>query len=331
MSYLLTGATGLIGHYLIRELLKKEDVDNIVVYDLYPNIELIDDILSSVTVIQADILDKEKLLSTVKKYQPKYIIHGAALRYDACYEDPTECIRVNCIGTNNVFEAARFIDTERVVYMSSGNVYGSTRSYYWKEEPVTVNEDDPSTSMQPYGLTKWVNEVMARIYYEKYALDSIGFRITGVWGHGRYGGKGTVGYLNAYLRDVGLERDVEIPTKLRGRKNLTWVYGKNAAKWLIQACLIPELPRRVYCMGTKTPYSFNDVLEIVVRLIPGINVDNENKTNLSPSTKKKDRFGGVIDCRRMYEELGFEEDFNLEQSISDFLNYHRRNKGLPVI
>ncbi|MHA2207782.1 MAG: NAD-dependent epimerase/dehydratase family protein [Candidatus Thorarchaeota archaeon] len=332
MSFLVTGATGLIGHYILREILEEDHADEIIAYDLYPNMDLIKDIADSVTVVQGDILDKKKLFSIVEKYKPKYIIHGAALRYDTCFENPTDCIMVNCIGTNNIFDAAILAETKRVVFMSSQNVYGTNDSYYWKEKPLTVNEDDPSTAKQPYGTTKWVNEAMAHTYYVKHGLDTLGFRITGVWGHGRYGGKGTVCFLNEFIRDVGLEKKAEVPAKLLGRTNLTWAYGKNAAKWLVQSCYVDRPTRRIYNMGADPPYSFDDILEILRNLIPRVKIESpEGKPERTEASKRIGKFEGYIDCTRMYSELGFNREFNTEEAIRDFINFHREGEDLPLI
>ncbi len=332
MSFLITGATGLIGHYIIRELLNEDEKNKIIAYDLYPNMELIKDIADRITIVRGDILDKTKLVSVVEKYRPEYILHGGALRYDACYENPTECIKINCIGTNNVFDAALQVKARRVIYMSSGNIYGTADTYYWKKEPIIVDENDPSTSLQPYGVTKWVNEAMAHTYRIRHGLDTLGFRITGVWGHGRYGGKGTVGLMNEFIRDVGLEKAVEVPPTLMGRGNLTWVYGKNAAKWLVQSCYVESPARRIYCMGVSPPYSFGDVLKILRRLVPNAKIaSTQGSSDSAEASKNLGKFEGYVDCARMYRELGFKQEFDTELAIKDFINSHREAASMPPI
>lgn len=331
MSFLVTGGTGLIGHYILREIIDKKGGE-IIVYDLYPNMALVEDIADRITIVQGNVLDRSKLFDLVEEYEPEYIVHGAAFRYDACSKNPTECIKVNCIGTNNIFDAAIQAKTKRVVYMSSQNIYGTADTYYWKKHPVIVDENDPSTSLQPYGVTKWVNEAMAHIYYVRYGLDSLGFRITGVWGHGRYGGEGTVGHMNAFVRDVGLGRTARVPPQLYGSKHLTWVYGKNAAKWLVQSCFIENPFRRVYCMGTNPPFAFDDIIVVLRSLFPNACITPaEESTEWAEGPKKMGKLEGYVDCTRMYDELGFKPHLDMKEAIRDFVNFHRKEAGMTLV
>jgi len=77
----------------------------------------------------------------------------------------------NIVGTFNVYEAARRSGVKRIVYASSSHTVG----FYRRDEPITV-----SSAVRPdgrYGLSKAFGEGLARLYWDKYGVESLCLRI----------------------------------------------------------------------------------------------------------------------------------------------------------
>lgn len=101
-----------------------------------------------------------------------HVIHIAGLLTPACQQDPLLGAAVNVAGTLNVFEAAKEAGIRKVLYSSSGGVYGP---------------DDPDFPLPTthYGAFKLANEGSARAYWLEHGIASIGFRPFVIYGPGR--------------------------------------------------------------------------------------------------------------------------------------------------
>jgi nucleoside-diphosphate-sugar epimerase len=89
---------------------------------------------------------------------------------------------VNVIGTLNIFEAAKSIGAERIVYASSAAVFGTSDA----DNPIDEkHETEPATH---YGVFKRTNEGNARVYFLDHAVNSVGLRPLTVYGVNRDSG-----------------------------------------------------------------------------------------------------------------------------------------------
>src|SRR4029078_2959996 len=84
--------------------------------------------------------------------------------------DPVAGAFVNVIGTLNVFESAKEVGLERVVYASSAAVFGAA------DADTLVDETEPCEPTTHYGVFKRANEGNARVYFLDHGLSSVGLR-----------------------------------------------------------------------------------------------------------------------------------------------------------
>src|SRR5207248_5817237 len=107
------------------------------------------------------------------------IIHLAGLQVPTCKADPVAGAFVNVIGTLNVFESAKAISAERVVYASSAAVFGAGDADHPLDESAAC---EPATH---YGVFKRTNEGNARVYFLDHRLNTVGLRPLTVYGVNR--------------------------------------------------------------------------------------------------------------------------------------------------
>jgi nucleoside-diphosphate-sugar epimerase len=183
-SYLVTGAHGFIGAWVVKRLLALEA--EVVLFDRSPDprrLRLImnDDEIARAKLVEGDITDETVLRPIIAGFGITSIIHLAGLQVPSCRSDPKQGALVNVVGTLNVFEAARASGGQinRIVYASSAAVFGSMED----ERPVT-EQDSPNPSSH-YGAFKRCNEDNARVYYLDNGIHSIGLRPLTVYGVGR--------------------------------------------------------------------------------------------------------------------------------------------------
>jgi uronate dehydrogenase len=156
----LTGGSGRVGR-LLRTVLRQY-VDRVRVIDLVEP----DQLHANETWEKVDISDFASVKASLQDIDA--IIHLAGFPNERKIED---VLRINVMGTHNIYEAARHLGIKRVVLGSSNHVTG----FYEIGERV-----DPLRGMRPdsfYGLSKCWNELEAGLYYDKYGVESLIIRI----------------------------------------------------------------------------------------------------------------------------------------------------------
>ncbi len=183
-TYLVTGAHGFIGAWVIKRLVAEEA--NLVILDRSPDphrlrMILDPDELERPEFIEGDICEPDFLSELTNQKEITHIIHLAGLQVPSCRADPRRGALVNVIGTINVFEAARESggQVKTVVYASSGAVFGES------DDGHAVSEAEAGNPTSHYGAFKRCNEDNARVYYLDHGLRSIGLRPLTVYGVGR--------------------------------------------------------------------------------------------------------------------------------------------------
>src|SRR5262249_43800606 len=137
------------------------------------------DILARVRFVAGDITDVSVVRSALESSAANRIIHLAGVQVPTCKADPVAGALVNVIGTLNVFEAAKALAVERVVYASSAAVFGAGDA----DSP--LDEAAASEPLTHYGVFKRTNEGNARVYFLDHGLNSVGLRPLTVYGVNR--------------------------------------------------------------------------------------------------------------------------------------------------
>lgn len=183
-SYLIIGAGGQIGMELTEALREREDPETVIASD----IREVDELKENGPFLILDVMDKEALFETIKKYNVKEIYHLAAVLSAKGEKKPDFAWRLNMDSLLNVLEAARELEVDRVFWPSSIAVFG----------PNTPQENTPQfTVMDPntvYGISKLAGERWCEYYHEKFGVDVRSLRYPGLIGYKSLPGGGTTDY-----------------------------------------------------------------------------------------------------------------------------------------
>ncbi len=170
---LLTGHTGFKGSWLTLWLqeLGAEVIGYSIGVPTHPShAELLN--LQMVEVI-GDILDEEKIFTSIKQYQPDIVFHLAAQAIvRTSYRDPVRTFATNVMGTANVLEACRKTeDVKAIVNITSDKCYQN------RELPRGYTEEDPMGGDDPYSASKGAAEVISQSFRKSFFnLDDYGQR-----------------------------------------------------------------------------------------------------------------------------------------------------------
>lgn len=181
------------------------------------------------------------------------IIHLAAILTPACQADPIRGAHINLLGTLNVFEAARELGHDKVLYMSSAGVFGpDDGAVPW-----------PTTH---YGAFKLAGEGSARAFWADHGLASLGLRPLVVYGPGRETGL-TAGPTLA-CRAAARGEAYTIP--FSGRSG--FVFADDVAAVFEAATLEPLRGAEVYNLGGEVA-SVPSVVDVIKDAVPGARID----------------------------------------------------------
>jgi len=161
-QYLITGGTGSFGHAVITELLKRQDVERIVVYS---RDELKQSVMRQTYTdprlrwFIGDTRDLKRLTTALRGIT--HVIHAAAMKQvPACEYNPQEAIKTNIFGAMNLVDAAIDAGVEQVVALSTDkacnpiNLYGATKLC---SDKLIVNGNVQSAGRTRFSVVRYGN------------------------------------------------------------------------------------------------------------------------------------------------------------------------------
>jgi len=316
---LITGGMGFIGSHLARELLNR-DYDAVLL-DVMVNETLIRDIKDRVVTVRGDVTTPMQLVEAVKKHDVDAIFHCAALLSSAAEANPQLAYRVNFEGLWNVFEAARVMDLDAVIFASSVAAYGS-------DAPEIVREDIYTIPNTLYGISKQLGEMLGLWFHRKYGINFAAFRYGSVIGPGRRNG-GASAYSTLIIQKPaqGEPYVVNVPEDSR----IPIVYVKDAVDATLTAYeKIKDLKSRVYNLASLIPSpKAKDLMDAVKRHIPNAKVTFKPDARITDIVRSWPR---DFDVTRAQSELEWGPKYNsLNSLVSDFVNKVRKHPDIYKI
>lgn len=162
----VTGVTGLLGPWLIKQLLAKQARVYVLVRDIVPDSLFFKDGLDKqVTVVLGDLLDYRLVERVINEFDIEAVFHlGAQAIVGVANRSPISTFRSNIEGTWNLLEACRLSPwVQRVVVASSDKAYGA-------QEQLPYLENAPLQGRHPYDVSKSCTDLIAQSYFHTYKL-----------------------------------------------------------------------------------------------------------------------------------------------------------------
>jgi nucleoside-diphosphate-sugar epimerase len=254
---MVTGSSGCIGAWTVARLVRESTA--VVAFDLSTDMHRVDLAMTPeerarATFVQGDITDLPTLEQIMSEHKITHIVHLAGLQVPFCRADPALGARVNVVGTVNIFEAARKVGINHVVYASSAAVYGSSEDYPEGGEMLAR----PRTH---YGVYKAANEGNARVYWLENRMTSIGLRPYIVYGVGR--DQGMTSAPTAAMQAAATGKPHHIP--FGGRA--TYQYVDDTAAIFIQAARTRYEGAEAFDMGGNSA-TIPDIIAGIRKVVP---------------------------------------------------------------
>jgi nucleoside-diphosphate-sugar epimerase len=309
-TILVIGATGFIGPRLIRKLIARGE--SVVGMDLNPGAAAFDDVPIGAPVLRGDITQFEDVMRTVLDVKPERIIN-LAYGLGAGEGNPHQVLRLDILGMDNCFEAARLAGVKRVVYASSIAVSGQQSNFGDR----TANEDDPVYGTSQYAMHKAFNEFQARKFIKNYGMSIVGVRPANVTGPDKV--RGSVDHVQIMV-DAARGKPVHLPAK--GLMRLL-VHVEDMAE-IFARVLLAEAPRYHLYNSGGIPVSLGELADIVRGFLPEANI------TFAKEGGREESGNYLVDNSRLTKEFGIEFP-GLHTRVLEVINDVRRHDGLPLV
>jgi nucleoside-diphosphate-sugar epimerase len=310
MSVLVIGATGFIGPRLIRRLVARGEA--VVGMDLNPGAPPFDGVPIPVPVMRGDVTRFDDVMRTVLEVKPERLIN-LAYGLGAGEGNPHQVMRLDVLGMDNAFEAARLGGVRRVVYASSVAVSGQ-QSHFGDR---AATEDDPTHGTSQYAMHKIFNEFQARKYVKNYGMSITGVRPANVTGPDKL--RGSTDHVQL-MTEPARGRPVHLPKK--GLMRLL-AHVEDMAE-VFARVLLADAPRHDLYNSGGIPVSLGELADIVGGFLP------DARITFAEEGGREDSGNYLVDNRRLTEEFGIEYP-GLHTRVLEVINDVRRQEGLPPV
>ncbi len=256
-TILITGGAGFIGSHLTDEYIE-QGAKKVIVFDDFStgnmkNLELSRG--EQLSVVKGSILDSKQLNQTVKEEEVDIIDHEAAeLEVYTGILNSLKDARINIVGTLNVLNTATKNKIEKVLFASSGGVYGEA-------EYLPVDENHPLTPHWPYGVSKLSAERYCIQYYLLYGLDTTAFRYSIVYGPREWYGR----VLTMFMKRIFLEGKPPIVFG-NGKQIRDFVYVNDLVKAHVKAVENPKASGEVFNLSSGKGTTIEELADTLINL-----------------------------------------------------------------
>jgi dTDP-glucose 4,6-dehydratase len=258
MRFLVTGGAGFIGSHYVRTLLEGGypgyEKARVTVLDKLTYAGNRDNLPAGhprLEFVRGDVCDRELLLELLPGHD--VVVHFAAESHvDRSVASAAEFVRTNVLGTQTLLDSCLETGVERVVHVSTDEVYGSIEQGSWTEEwPLLPNS--------PYAASKAASDLVARSYWRTHGLDLSITRCSNNYGPYQHPEK----LIPRFVTNL-----------LEGRPLPLYGDGRNVREWLhvddhcraIQLVLGHGAPGEVYNVGGGNETSNRAITERLLEL-----------------------------------------------------------------
>ena len=315
MRVLITGGAGFIGSNLTEALLHDERVSLVRVFDN----------------LATGSLDNLKEFSSIKKFE---FLEGDIRNYAACLaacanidlishqaalgsvprsiNDPLTTNEVNITGTLHIFTAAKESKVKRIVYAASSSTYGD-------HPDLPKVEDKIGNPLSPYAVTKYVNELYAKVYANVYGMELIGLRYFNVFGPKQNPNGPYAAVIPLFAKAVLNNQSPIINGDGSISRDFTFVANAVQANILSLFTENKNALNQVYNIAFGQKTSLLQLVELLNK-IAGTNLQAVHKPN-----RQGDISHSLADISKAKSLLNYAPQFSVEQGLQQTMEWYKNN------
>jgi len=313
-NILVTGSCGFIGSHLVELLVKNgKKVRAFVYYNSFNSWgwldSLPDDIKNELDVFTGDIRDPNGVKTAMKGIDTVYHL-AALIGIPFSYHSPDSYVDTNIKGTLNVLQAARDLDTDRVLVTSTSEVYG-TAQY------VPIDEKHPFQGQSPYSATKIGADRIAESFYRSFNTP-----VTIVRPFNTYGPRQSARAIIPTIATQLLNGQEKIHLgSLSPTRDFNYV--KDVANAFIAIAESKRTVGEEINIATGTELSIGQVADMLIEKLSPKAVVVSDDQRVRPENSEVER---LLGCNKKLMSLtDWKPEYSFEQGLSETIDWIRDN------
>jgi UDP-glucose 4-epimerase len=296
MHFLITGAAGFLGSALANRLVEEghavRALDDLSTGDpgsLSPDVHF----------TRGDINDRPKLWTLLQDVDCVYHLAARVLVPESVLY-PREYNLVNVGGTVTLMEAMRDVGVRRVVFSSSGAVYG-------EQEHQPVREDAIPNPRSPYAVSKLSAEYYVRTIGQLWGIETVSLRVFNAYGPGQHMPPVHAPVIPNFIRQAATSGTLVVHGD--GQQTRDYVYLTDVVNAMVAAASAPDVSEGIINVGSGHGTSIRELVRLVREMTGG-----EFEVVYSP---RNDRGPSRLsaDIRLAHEKLGYQPLTSLEEGL----------------
>ena len=310
---LVTGATGLVGSWLVKALLKRKSIIVALVRDIDYQTEFYrsGDYLQT-NIVNGSLENFSTIERAINEYEVDTIFHlGAQTIVGAAYREPLQTFESNIRGTYHILEACRrhqeFV--KEIVVASSDKAYGIA-------DKLPYTEDMPLKGSHPYDVSKGCTDLLAQTYSCTYNLPIAIARCGNIYGGG----------------DLNWSRIIPgtILSLLNNKRPVIRSNGKYIRDYIYIKDIVDAYINLAESITKKNIYgeAFNFSTESRMSVIEIVNKIRSimNREDLEPqilNLNLKEIPEQLLSAEKAHEILGWYSKYDLEKGLSETVDWYK--------
>lgn len=310
---LITGITGFAGSHLAELLLSRGHrvYGTIRVRSRTENIE---HLMDQLNLVECDLTDAGSVDRLFSQVEPRYVFHLAAQSFvPTSWREPVLTFQTNAIGQINLLEAIRRHGYDPVIQIAcSSEEYGAVRP-----EEIPITEETPLRPLSPYAVSKVAQDLLGYQYFKSWGMRIIRTRAFNHTGP-RRGEQFVASNFAKQLVEIelGMRPPIIEVGNLEAKRDFTDV--RDIVRGYLMVVEEGE-PGEVYNLCSGRSVKIERLLEMLIAL-SGLEVEiRPDPARMRPSDLP------VLegDYSKFHQRTGWRPEIELEQTLSDLINYWR--------
>lgn len=321
-TVLITGATGRLGMYFV-EAISKANIEwnlNIIILVHARNGKKLKKVFGeSLKLPYIHTLEQDIINPVIWKGEVHYIIHTAGLASPKDFTKyPVDTLWGHVQGTHNILELAKEKRTEKVLYVSTVEIYGECENNEEiRENDMGILHCDSSRACYPEA--KRLCETMLAAYEAQYGISYVGVRLCHTFGPGILLNDGRA--FSEFIRNVIEEEDIVLESDGSAIRSYTYVADAVGAMLL------------ALTKGKEHYYNIANLDNLIsIRDLAGLiaGLDEKGKVKVRFSDQKNKNYNylpfklGIMNVERI-KELGWKPQIGIEDAFRYTLESFRQN------
>ncbi|MCK4517371.1 GDP-mannose 4,6-dehydratase [Candidatus Babeliales bacterium] len=310
----VTGATGLLGPWLIEDLLSRGANVIALARDTVPNsLFFTQNLNKKVTVVSGDLLDRDIIQRVLNEFDINTVFHlGAQAIVKTANRSPISTFRSNIEGTWNLLESCRLSPwVKKIIVASSDKAYGEHKTLPYTEEAALQ-------AKHPYDVSKSCADLLAQSYFHTYKLPVCVTRCGNFFGGGDLHFNRIIpGTINSILQD-------ENPLiRSNGLFVRDYIYVKDVAhayRMLAEQMDRPEVVGQCFNFSTDQPYNVLQLVDQILELMGAKHLKPIIQNNASNEIPEQH-----LSSEKARRMLGWKPQYGVQDGLKETIEWYKKH------